>query len=235
MDHFKNIYTHHADKYHVAIAAEDVDGHLKAALRRCLGVAASPRGKRILDLGTGSGRLPLLFANESARMIGLDLHWGMLKQNQIERKNINGNWELVNGDMRCLPFPSASAEVVTAGWAIGHLRKWYEENWQIEIGKVINEMIRVATGDGVVIIIETLGTGSLTPAPPAPHLADYYAWLEGEWGFERKTISTDYQFASVDEAIEKTEFFFGAEMSEKIRQNNWSRLPEWTGIWVKKT
>ncbi len=229
MDHFKNIYTHHADKYHSAIAAEDVDRHLKAALES----AASLKGKRVLDLGTGTGRLPLLFANESARIVGLDLHWGMLKQNQRERLLVEGRWSLVNGDMRYLPFPSASAEVVTAGWAIGHLRKWYEENWQIEIGKVIREMMRVATGNGVVIIIETLGTGSLTAAPPAPHLAEYYAWLEGVWGFERKTISTDYQFASVEEAISKTEFFFGAEMSEKIRRNSWSRLPEWTGIWVR--
>jgi len=229
MDHFKNIYTHHADQYHSLIAPEDVEGNLKAALES----AASLKGKRILDLGSGTGRLPLLFANESAQMIGLDLHWGMLNQNQIERKNANGNWGLVNGDMRYLPFLSFSFDVVMAGWAIGHLRKWYEANWEIEIGKVIHEMMRVAADDGVVIIIETLGTGSLTPAPPAPHLADYYAWLEGEWGFERTTISTDYQFGSVEEAIEKTEFFFGAEMSEKIRRNGWSRLPEWTGIWVK--
>jgi ubiquinone/menaquinone biosynthesis C-methylase UbiE len=166
-------------------------------------------------------------------MIGLDLHWGMLLQNQIERKTVSGNWGLVNGDMRYLPFPSASAEVVTAGWAIGHLRKWYEENWQNEIGKVIDEMRRVATSDGVVIIIETLGTGSLTPAPPKDYLAEYYEWLESGWGFRRTVISTDYQFASVDEAVERTEFFFGAEMSEKIRRNRWSRLPEWTGIWIK--
>ncbi|MBI5714380.1 MAG: hypothetical protein HZC38_13310, partial [Chloroflexi bacterium] len=83
MDHFKNIYTHHADLYHSLIAPEDVDGNLKAALES----AASLKGKRFLDLGTGTGRLPLLFAHESAQMIGLDLHWGMLKQNQIERKN----------------------------------------------------------------------------------------------------------------------------------------------------
>src|SRR3990172_5712823 len=99
MEHFKNIYTHHADKYHAVIAAEDVDGNLKAALES----AASPKGKRILDLGTGTGRLPLLFANESARMIGLDLYWGMLKQNQKERLSVDGRWLLVNGDMRSLP------------------------------------------------------------------------------------------------------------------------------------
>ncbi len=31
-----------------------------------------------------------------------------------------------------------------------------------------------------------------------------------------------------------TEFFFGAELAQMIRQNNWVRLPEWTGVWGKR-
>ena len=57
MDHFQRIYSHEADKYHQAIAVEDVDGNLLPAIERVI----SLRGKRILDLGTGTGRLPLLF------------------------------------------------------------------------------------------------------------------------------------------------------------------------------
>ncbi len=82
--------------------------------------------------------------------------------------------------------------------------------------------------------METLTTGSLTPAPPTEGLAEYYAWLEGEWGFTRQSIRTDYQFTSVPEAVERTEFFFGDEMVEKIRANGWARLPEWTGVWSKQ-
>jgi len=69
------------------------------------------------------------------------------------------------------------------------------------------------------------------PAPPSQTLADYYAWLEHEWGFARTTLSTDYEFESVEQAIEYTEFFFGPQLSEKIRANGWARLPEWTGMW----
>jgi len=32
--------------------------------------------------------------------------------------------------------------------------------------------------------------------------------------------------------VEWTEFFFGAELTEKIRANGWARLPEWVGMWV---
>jgi len=230
MDHFRQIYSRRAADYHRMIAPEDTDGNLGQTLQRHI-----PRGKRILDLGTGTGRLPLLLASEAAQIVGLDLHWDMLRENAIQREQVNSNWGLVQGDMRELPFPSAWAEVVTAGWAIGHLRGWYADDWQNQIGRILREMHRMAAPGGVLIIMETLTTGSLTPAPPTEGLAEYYVWLENEWGFTRETISTDYQFASAEQAAARSEFFFGPEMAEKIRANGWARLPEWTGVWSKRT
>lgn len=136
--------------------------------------------------------------------------------------------------MRALPFPCAWADVVTAGWAIGHLRGWYAEDWRAHIGQILSEMQRVVAPGGMLVIMETLTTGSLTPAPPTEGLAEYYAWLEGEWGFRRRAIRTDYQFASVEEAVATTEFFFGVDLSAKIREQGWARLPEWTGLWSKQ-
>jgi ubiquinone/menaquinone biosynthesis C-methylase UbiE len=153
----------------------------------------------------------------------------------LENKRLKtGDWRLAQADMRALPLPDACADIVTAGWAIGHLRGWFAENWRRQIGRVLREMQRVAAPGGALLIMETLTTGALAPAPPTPGLAEYYAWLESEWGFVRQTIRTDYQFASVEEAIARTEFFFGAELAEKIKDNGWARLPEWTGVWRKR-
>jgi hypothetical protein len=55
-----------------------------------------------------------------------------------------------------------------------------------------------------------------------------------EWGFASQAVSTDYQFASVDEAVALTEYYFGPEMAENIRRQGWARLPEWTGVWSKQ-
>jgi len=228
MDHFIDIYQHHADRYHQMIEPEDADRNLIPALRQF----APLTGQRVLDLGSGTGRLPLLLANQTAQMICLDLHSAMLREHQQQRRARGGQWGLLQADMRRLPLPSATFDAVTAGWALGHFVGWYPD-CRPEMALVLREMERVTCPGGAIIILETLGTGSLTPAPPTAGLAQYYAWLENDWGFTRREIQTDYQFASVDEAVAKTEFFFGAELAAQVRANNWARLPEWTGVWGK--
>jgi len=230
MDHFKHIYSHKAQAYHHMITAEDVGGNLLPALER----VTSFSGKTILDLGTGTGRLPLLLSDQDNILIGLDLHRAMLLENQAQREKAGGYWELAQGDMHNLPFPSRWADVVFAGWAIGHLRSWFADQWHAHISHVLDEMHRVVKPGGTLLIIETLGTGSLIPAPPTSELSEYYEYLENEWGFKHQEIRTDYVFPSIEAAVEFTEFFFGAELAKKIRRNAWSQLPEWTGVWGKR-
>jgi SAM-dependent methyltransferase len=48
-------------------------GRLDGNLPRAIESVTAPDGKRVLDLGTDTGRLPLLFASRTAQMAGLDL------------------------------------------------------------------------------------------------------------------------------------------------------------------
>ena len=229
MDHFQFIYRHRAADYHRLITPEDVDGNLLPALEQITPL----RDKRILDLGTGTGRIPLLLNQPNNQVVGLDLHAAMLAENRYQRQQTGGQWALAQADMRTLPVPDHWAEVVIAGWSIGHLTGWYPQTWRSQIRRILQEMQRVMKPGGVLMIIETLTTGSLVPVPPSPLLAKYYTWLENKWGFTRQEISTDYQFASVEQAVAYTEFFFGQDLAAVIRQQGWSRLPEWTGVWSK--
>jgi ubiquinone/menaquinone biosynthesis C-methylase UbiE len=230
-DHFRNIYANHANEYHRFIAVEDVDGNLLKAINS----VAPLEGKRLLDFGTGTGRIPLLVHKHVERVVGLDLYWDMLNQQSVQRKKAGGGWPLVQADMRFAPIETGWADIMTAAWTIGSFCGWYADDWQTQMAHVLREMQRICMPGGVLIIFETLTTGSLTPAPPHERLAAYYNWLEQEWGFARTTLSTDYQFESVAQAVDYTEFFFGPDLSAKIRANGWSRLPEWTGMWVKRT
>jgi len=228
-DHFQNIYATQAAEYHRMIAVEDVDGNLLPALERVTPLS----GKRVLDLGSGSGRIPLLVAERAVQVLALDLSRAMLREQKVQREKAGGCWHIVQADMRQLPLLDHWADVVVAGWAIGHLRGWFDVDWKRQIGLVLEEMHRAAVSGGALIILETMTTGSLTPAPPTAELAEYYEWLEGNWGFSCQVIRTDYQFSSVEEAVAYTEFFFGTELAAVIRRHGWARLPEWTGVWGK--
>jgi ubiquinone/menaquinone biosynthesis C-methylase UbiE len=224
-DHFIQIYRNHGPTYHEMIAVEDVDGNLRPTLESITPFSDKP----ILDLGTGTGRIPLLFPETSS--IGLDLHRSMLLENQRQQAPPAS---LIQGDMRALPIPDASFEIITAGWALGHFTGWYGEDWEYQARTVLDEMHRVASPNSHIIILETMTTGSHTPAPPSEGLAIYYQWLEKVGGFTRQVIQTDYLFPDLATAIHYTQFFFGHELAEKVRTQNWVRLPEWTGVWSKQ-
>jgi ubiquinone/menaquinone biosynthesis C-methylase UbiE len=230
VNHFQNIYSYQAAEYHRMIAAEDVDGNLLPALRQ----VASLEGKRILDLGSGTGRIPLLLREIPCQITSLELSRPMLQEQRTQREQGGGAWNLLQGDLRNLPFHSGMFDLVLAGWAIGHFAGWYPKNWQDEIGRGLWEMLRTAAPGGAVIILETMTTGSLTPAPPNEGLAEYYRWLENSWGFHCEVIRTDYDFANVETAAAYTEFFFGPVLAADIRKNGWARVPEWTGVWSRK-
>lgn len=229
MDHFREIYTNKAAAYHELIAAEDADGNLLPAL-----LAIAPlAGAHLLDLGSGSGRIPLLLREQGCEIVAVDLHRGMLLEQKRQQRFVSGARTLLQADGRALPLQPGWADVVTAGWAYGHFTGWYGDEWSQHAARAVAEMQRAARPGGTLVILETLGTGVRKPAPPNAALNAYYAWLEDEHDFVRQTIATDYDFGSVERAAELCGFFFGAEMAERVHANGWSRVPEWTGLWSK--
>jgi len=229
-DHFWEIYTSHAAEYHRLIAREDVEGQLLKTLRQ----VADLQGKRVLDLGSGTGRIPLLLHPYAGQIIASDLSQSMLRQQSVVREQIGGAWPLVFADMRASPSPAESFDVITAGWAIGHLTGWHPSEWRAQVDRVLVGMHRLVKQSGVLIVIETLGTGVAEPAPPTPELAAYYADLESIWGFTRRVIRTDYRFEDLSSAAEMAGFFFGPELRARIESKRWTRLPEFTGVWSKR-
>ncbi|MDJ0756415.1 MAG: class I SAM-dependent methyltransferase [Ardenticatenaceae bacterium] len=231
-DHFRHIYSQEAAAYHAMIAAEDWKGHLKQKLRGLLSAYHRPK---VLDVGSGTGRFGLMVGDLAGQFLALDLYEAMLQQQKLfaEAADQEAMWDLLQADARAIPVKNSWADVVLAGWALGHLTGWYPSTWRTEMTQALNEMQRVCHPGGIICIAETMTTGG-PPAPPNPELAHYYDWLELQWGFSRFLISTDYAFGSVEEAVSKTEFFFGESLAQKVRENQWHILPEWTGLWVKQ-
>lgn len=225
MDHQK-IYAKHADRYDELVSAEDCEPALLPALERI----ATLRGADVLEVGVGTGRITRLVAPLARSIVGVEPSSAMLA---VARRHLKGakNVSLQLADAHALPVAEESADVALAGWVFGHFRYWMPADWKTQIARALAQMQRALRSNGALVVIETLGTGSTHPAPPSPELAEYYAWLQTEQGFDRVELRTDYQFETVERVAAVTGFFFGAEFAERVIAERWTRVPECTGIW----
>lgn len=230
MADYERIYRTRAADYDAMVAAEDADGNLLPAIRR----AARVDGAAILEVGVGTGRLTRLLAPLSARYVGFEREAAMV---DLARPAIGSHPDarVEVGDARELPeVPRASFDLAIAGWVFGHFRSWFDDGdggWKRQIALGLDAMRRALRPGGALVILETLGTGSSTPAPPKIELAEYYAWLEDTYGMRRDAIRTDYAFATPEEAAARMGFFFGDAFAARVLEQRWSRVPECTGVW----
>jgi len=226
------IYRQHADRYDRLKAREDYQQRLPAALSA---IRSFDRAD-LVEWGAGTGWLSTLVARQARSLIACDLNPHMLHVAAGKYREFESlPWYLVAADHRRAPLPDRVADVALAGWTLCYLgRQFTGETWQQQITRSIAEMQRVLRPGGTIIIVETLGTGCAEPVPPADWLADYYAVLENNLGFHSTWVRTDYQFASLDEAVELLSFFWDDEFGEMARRNHWIITPECTGIWWKE-
>jgi SAM-dependent methyltransferase len=224
---FRKIYEFEAERYHTLVSAEDAAGELPRALARVVRL----RGARVIELGMGTGRVTRFLLDAGARVTGYEASPAMLA---VARRTLGERFDGVVADIREVELAAGSADVVVAGWCLGHFCEWYGERWQSEIHGVLRRAWGALDEGGTLIVIETLGTGVDAAAPPNAELAAYYRFLEDTWGLSREPFPTDYVFASLDAALDSIGFFFGPELAERVRERGSPRVPEWTGLWWRR-
>jgi ubiquinone/menaquinone biosynthesis C-methylase UbiE len=228
----ERIYAEHATEYDALVSAEDCDGHLLPAIE----VLAPITGASVLEVGAGTGRITRLLVGRGAHVIAVDRSPAMLSvaRRHLEALGLSTPWELHCMDARELSVSSGWADVALAGWVFGHFRTWFPAGWQVEVGRALAGMERALKPGGVIVLVETLGTGREDPSPPSAELAEYFAWLESEHGLARVAIRTDYLFPDVATAAAITGFFFGDAFGEQVWRRGWRRVPECTGLWWRR-
>ena len=227
-DQQRKIYQNDGDRYEALISREDYLGNIPRAIDEIINV----NGLDVLDLGAGTGRLTLMLAPRVKSIRAFDVSAEMLRVCR-ERLIASGlsNWQVDVADHRQLPVEDHSVDLVVSGWSVSYLSVWNQENGDSELDTWLAEMRRVLRNDGMIILLESLGTGNESPVR-LKHVEPTYRWLDNN-EFQNKWIRTDYKFESIDEAEELSRFFFGDELGDKTRQNNWIILPECTGVWWK--
>lgn len=222
----EEIYKTEGDKYETLIAREDYQGNILRSLREITPL----ENRTVLDLGAGTGRLACLLAPHVSHIHAFDISKEMLRvcRDKFLASGLS-NWQVDIADHRQLPVEKDAADLVVSGWSLSYLSVWNPETGQAELEKWLGEMRRVLRPNSHIILFESLGTGNETPIR-LEHLKDFYPWLD-EVGFKNKWIRTDYKFASLEEAEYLSRFFFGDEMGDKVKDNNWVTLPECSGVW----
>lgn len=95
-----------------------------------LSILGDSKGKTVLDVGAGTGRLSLILSAQGAIVTAVDVSANML----AVLKKKNPRIATVVGDAEELPFPDASFDIVTAAFLIVHLkdpRRFFDEAYRV--------------------------------------------------------------------------------------------------------
>jgi len=113
-----------------------LDGFEKGILQKIIG---DVKGKRVLDIGCGTGRCIKTLIDKGAIITGCDISPEMLK---IAKKKFL-NVEFAEGDIENLPFKDDCFDVVLASFLIVHLKS---------LQKAFDEVYRVLKPGGIFIL-----------------------------------------------------------------------------------
>ncbi len=223
-----NLYTEHTDAYELLVSHEDYRGNLLPAIRQIQPLA----GTVAVEFGAGTGRITGLLAGHVRQLYSFDFTESMLRLAQA-RQHQHG-WKEVSlalADSRRMPLRPDRADFAIEGWAFLQIAVWHPQDWQVQLGRALDEMQRVVRPGGRMILIETLGTGESVPNV-SPFFREVYDYLEAEGCFSPLAIRTDYRFKTLEQIRQVVVPLFGKEMLERlVRTGAGWVLPECTGLW----
>ena len=223
----REIYASHALEYEQLVSHEDYEGNILRALEGVVPL----QGLEAVDLGTGTGRLAGLLAPHVKSIVALDVSVQMLRSAQALLRGVASGPALVAAaEHRRLPLRRASVDLLVSGWSVSYVATWHPEQWRQNLEDWLREARRVLRKGGWIVLLESLGTGNEAPAR-LPHLADFYDWLSVS-GFGYDWIRTDYRFESPEAADALAGFFFGEEVTRRIKRTTPATLAECTGVWA---
>lgn len=80
---------------------------------------ASARGKRVIEIGCGAGRLTWLYAPQANHLIGVDIQLSQLRAAQIARpETLATKVNFTAGQARMLPFANESFDLALFSWSL---------------------------------------------------------------------------------------------------------------------
>lgn len=106
----EDYFARHASEWDELRALHTPEAEVEEQLAKAL--ASAPLGS-VLDIGTGTGRMAELFANEADHVVALDKNLEMLRVARAKLQHLpTARIDLVQGDFADLPFPAGQFDTV---------------------------------------------------------------------------------------------------------------------------
>lgn len=141
--HAADYFARHAGEWDRLRALLTPSAQVEDAL--CRALDPEPLG-RLLDIGTGTGRIAELLAGRADHVVGLDRSPEMLRLARARLQNLPSEmWELTQGDFSALPFPAASFDTVVLHQVL---------HYATEPGFPLAEAARVCRPGGRIAIVD---------------------------------------------------------------------------------
>ena len=246
-----DLYTNAAscERYdHDLCRRQDEHGAILAAIREVVGAQLDCGSMRVADVGTGTGKLARLLSPHVVSVHATDRSAEIVAVAASSAPGDCSNVTFAHADLRSLPLPDASIDLIVAGWALSYLKsdheEWYADGssggrWREEVDAALAEFDRVLAPGGTLVVLETQGTATESPQRLGSHL---YAHLRGAAGLQERSLRTDYRFPSKRAALETLSFFFGKGVSRRAEKllegvpddGTECVVPECTGMWWRR-
>ena len=222
------LFADQAEKYDRFVAAEDFQGNLLRTIKQ---VGHLNREQSVADLGTGTGRVAFLVCPSVRHVYGIEPVAGMRQVAEAKKQRLGvKNVDFMPGEHSDIPLPDNSIDLIIEGWSfLKAFRTAYPE-WRVEFEAIISEMKRVLRLRSAVVLIETMGSLHIWEKVPEENV-ELYDYLEKELCLKKTIIRTDYRFATKEEAVDLTAFFFGDEIGAEVSEIGDLIVPEATVVW----
>ncbi|MBT7902890.1 class I SAM-dependent methyltransferase [Candidatus Woesearchaeota archaeon] len=175
-------------------------------------------GKKVLDLGCGTGKFMIDLAHVSKEYVGLDISKDQLNiaKNKLIKNNIN-NVKLIQSSAENIPLESNQFDVIISTWVLGTIQDESRRE------KAVSEALRLLKTGGSTYLVENNSGGDFEVIrnrfPNKERTEKYNSWLLNHKFIVEIEFNTYFEFNNLIEAQKIFEHIWGKTAMSKIKSN----------------